>query len=579
MYHKPSIDSEYDSRNSRAHSPPITLSFQMRPLDNGGVQRTVTPLGCVSVINILPNASRSNFASILSPTEDLSPKDVDAYVTELNIALGKIIKATECMGGDLLEFVDNTAVIWHTVRYGEEGLIVPSSEGDDTIIRNMLFSSFEIMKRFKGDKTWNVRVGLGVGSLKIFHLGGFKKSYDLLLSGSSLVAAKECLSFAAPGQILMEKIMGDIIADSALRDVVHLKHVSFTISDGLSKHLSMPELLISKALGDHPLSTTFKLVKNIPNERKYYVVVTEALCGFIPNALAKSLSTRSSDAVPGVFEGRTITAVYFRIETKKDSSAIRIFDELEVLRNSDPKVIQSFMHIKSSQRLSLPGSIPVNESVVINTDCHQHGGGDDAFHPAPVPIHSSSSGRVSYQIGSSCISLPLSNMSNYLQEVKLNPMNGIQPLFVYIQKAVFEHKGIIQHFAIENKGCSVLACFGMSGSADIELSKSGVLAAFKAKQRLQAMDLNLSVGISTGVVYSGVVGVPERRDYKVYGKCITLCKLLSVVCQNDVLADKATQEECSGVFEFETLPPLNLPEFTTPIPGMYFILHFHSRYF
>jgi class 3 adenylate cyclase len=70
----------------------------------------------------------------------------------------------------------------------------------------------------------------------------------------------------------------------------------------------------------------------------------------------------------------------------------------------------------------------------------------------------------------------------------------------------------------DDKGSTLIACFGLPPVSHEDDTVRGVLAAFCVCKKLFELNLTVSVGITTGEVFCGVAGSKTRREYTVLGK-------------------------------------------------------------
>ena len=101
-----------------------------------------------------------------------------------------------------------------------------------------------------------------------------------------------------------------------------------------------------------------------------------------------------------------------------------------------------------------------------------------------------------------------------------------------VQSAIYTFEGSLNKFSVDDKGSTVLACFGLPPLAHENDPERAVLAALRVSADLRAAGLTASVGITTGVVFVGPLGAGNRREYSVIGDTVnTSARLMQMAPQ------------------------------------------------
>ena len=111
---------------------------------------------------------------------------------------------------------------------------------------------------------------------------------------------------------------------------------------------------------------------------------------------------------------------------------------------------------------------------------------------------------------------------------------------------------------MDDKGSTLIACFGLPPHAHANDPLRSVLAALTLCARLAAQGLPASVGLTVGEVFCGIAGSTTRREYTVLGDSVNLSARLmqyagtlmaadgSERLIGGVVCDDETRRRCHG---------------------------------
>ncbi|HEV7310103.1 AAA family ATPase [Ensifer sp.] len=119
--------------------------------------------------------------------------------------------------------------------------------------------------------------------------------------------------------------------------------------------------------------------------------------------------------------------------------------------------------------------------------------------------------------------------------------------------------GEILHTALHANGLEVFAVFGLPGEKHADNARRAILAALRLSSELDAPDLGLSAGISTGESFCGALGTSKRADYTVIGAAVNMASRLASVAAGRILVDQATATETAGQIAFSGPWTLAIP--------------------
>ena len=133
------------------------------------------------------------------------------------------------------------------------------------------------------------------------------------------------------------------------------------------------------------------------------------------------------------------------------------------------------------------------------------------------------------------------------------------------QKAVYEYEGSVNKFLHDDKGSTLIACWGLPPTTHVDDPVRAVLASLRLCELLADLKLVASVGITVGDVFCGVTGSVKRREYTCLGDSVNLAARLmqkagTLVAGGDedapcggVLVDAKLRDRVGPVLQFASL--------------------------
>ena len=103
-----------------------------------------------------------------------------------------------------------------------------------------------------------------------------------------------------------------------------------------------------------------------------------------------------------------------------------------------------------------------------------------------------------------------------------------QQVMLHVQHSVYTWEGSLNKFMVDDKGMSALCVFGLPPMAHADDPKRATAAAKMIIDGIKELgpDTSAAVGITTGLVYCGVIGSEKRREYTVLGHYVNLAARL-----------------------------------------------------
>ncbi len=155
--------------------------------------------------------------------------------------------------------------------------------------------------------------------------------------------------------------------------------------------------------------------------------------------------------------------------------------------------------------------------------------------------------------------------------IHLPPLNEaasleqLQAMLVSLQCIVYQLEGSINKISVDEKGSTLIAAFGLPPFAHEDDPERGVRAALTIQEQLQEHRWHCQIGMSTGSVFCGTIGSPQRREYTVIGEVVNLAARLMQAANQQVLCDPKTYRASQNKLTFKALPPQVLKGFDDPV--------------
>eukprot|EP00004_Rigifila_ramosa_P010175 TRINITY_DN2196_c0_g1_i6.p1 TRINITY_DN2196_c0_g1~~TRINITY_DN2196_c0_g1_i6.p1 ORF type:complete len:1633 (+),score=360.94 TRINITY_DN2196_c0_g1_i6:592-4899(+) len=156
----------------------------------------------------------------------------------------------------------------------------------------------------------------------------------------------------------------------------------------------------------------------------------------------------------------------------------------------------------------------------------------------------------------------------YLPDVKNDQtlvLDDLQRMLTSTQTILVTWDGFLRQFIIDDKGCVLIAGFGVPPHFHEDNAVRAVRAALAIHESLRAMNFASSIGITTGKAFCGIVGCENRREYAMVGAVVNMSARLMVLAKQSVICDASTMEAAKDVYEFVPLTPKLVKGRTAPV--------------
>eukprot|EP00004_Rigifila_ramosa_P001381 TRINITY_DN1131_c0_g1_i1.p1 TRINITY_DN1131_c0_g1~~TRINITY_DN1131_c0_g1_i1.p1 ORF type:complete len:630 (+),score=100.13 TRINITY_DN1131_c0_g1_i1:2-1891(+) len=161
--------------------------------------------------------------------------------------------------------------------------------------------------------------------------------------------------------------------------------------------------------------------------------------------------------------------------------------------------------------------------------------------------------------------------------VQKAPIEKMDAFLRLVQEQLFVNEGALRQFIVDDKGCVLIAAFGLPGQAQqgMDAAFQAVTTAITVVQR--ASPDRVFVGVTTGRCFVGVVGLRNfRSEYAMVGASVNMsARLMSHAKKNDinppVILDASTRRilttsgDDKAPFELVQLPPFKVKGRDEPV--------------
>ncbi len=133
------------------------------------------------------------------------------------------------------------------------------------------------------------------------------------------------------------------------------------------------------------------------------------------------------------------------------------------------------------------------------------------------------------------------NLNSYSKSLHRDPIT-LQPFLLMAQEALHEAGGFLRQFLVDDKGCVLIAMWGTPAFTYANNCSRALYCAAAIHRRSKELDHTCSIGVTTGMVYCGIIGSPLRQDYVGIGNEVNLAARLMGKAKGKILVDYKTYQ-------------------------------------
>lgn len=144
-------------------------------------------------------------------------------------------------------------------------------------------------------------------------------------------------------------------------------------------------------------------------------------------------------------------------------------------------------------------------------------------------------------------------------------LDRLHRAFRCIQSAIYHFGGSVNQLVTDEKGNCVVAAWGLPSRHYDDNAVRAVRAALEIEQTLADLEVDGSLGLATGQIFTGPRGNDRRRDYAMIGNAVNLAARLMQSAGAGILTDLATRQAAAKEIVFERLEPVLLKGRSSPV--------------
>jgi class 3 adenylate cyclase len=161
--------------------------------------------------------------------------------------------------------------------------------------------------------------------------------------------------------------------------------------------------------------------------------------------------------------------------------------------------------------------------------------------PPPV-IQAASTGSFSHLSEIRTVTTLFLKLDSYSTK-KFSHLTSLNPFFSAMVDCLVACGGMLRQFLIDDKGCVLIALWGVPTASHSNNCCMAVRCSVMMRTRATELNETVSIGLTTGSVYCGIVGGTMRRDYVAIGHPVNLSARLMCKANGMILLDHVTQQK------------------------------------
>jgi class 3 adenylate cyclase len=143
-------------------------------------------------------------------------------------------------------------------------------------------------------------------------------------------------------------------------------------------------------------------------------------------------------------------------------------------------------------------------------------------------------------------------------------LEPVQLAMAAIQPILQRYEGSLKQVAVDDKGLTLIAVFGLPLLAHEDDPARATRAAMAVQAALGGLGLG-AIGLASGRAFCGAVGGDVHRDYDVIGEVMNVTARLMQAAGDGILCDDATSHAARAHLRFQALPRIQVKGKADPV--------------
>ena len=143
-------------------------------------------------------------------------------------------------------------------------------------------------------------------------------------------------------------------------------------------------------------------------------------------------------------------------------------------------------------------------------------------------------------------------------QINEGSFDQLQTTIQTLQRSIYRFGGSLNQLVTDDKGTCLIAAWGLAFRNYDDNAVRALRSAMDMRAELQQQGVESAIGVSTGVIYTGLRGNSRRMEYAMIGDAVNLAaRLMQSAASGEILCDRYTRIGAEMI-DFEPLEPIRV---------------------